>query len=1415
MKRSWKSSRAAAGALFLVAYLPLLLSAPGKIPGDTKLYLYLDPWRLISDSLWTWDSRQLGGWVPHQNIGYLWPTGPWFAGFDALGIPDWIAHRLWLGTMMLSAGLGVLWLARRMGLRPQAAFIAALAYQLSPFVLPYISRTSALLLPWALLPWLCGVAAAYAIQRRWFHLAIFGALVLSSGGLNATALLMIAPGPLIWLIHLWRGGHLSTRQVFSAVGILGSVSFLVSCWWLIGLFIQGRYGAAVLSYSEALASTAATSTAPEVLRGLGYWIFYDRNDIVSLTSAATDYQGNLIVMAAGGVLVLTALWGIMSDIRWRWVMMTLILVGVILAVGPYPFHDPSPLWSLAADNPRQAISLALRSSTRAVPIVVLALALGLGLFAEKCLTGQMRIFGSSSRKQIMPLFGVVILITLNIPALLNGRLIDPVMTRPNDLPEAWKQVAAYLDERFDQGHTGSVLILPGIESAAYRWGYPVDPILPGLTKKPLISRDWLPLGSAPLMDLVYALDDSFQSGTAQVEAIAPVARLIGADTVMVVNSHQYERFGTIRPERARAIFGPNPPGLALLESFGPELLNQAPPRSDLYPSWSEDLVAHPHQLLPEIQVYAVQDPAPTTRVSTAIGLVAGDGSGLVDLATAGVLSGQHLYISEASLDDADLIEVMAAAPEVLITDSNRRRAHHWRSSQDVWGATESSGGVLLTEDLFDSRLPVFPSAQMSSQTIVAAATISARATGYGPDLTFHPEHRPRMAIDGNLDSAWRVGTLSNPVGEILEISSDGESLSQLRLVQPLDANPLRWITAVAISADDGAWLPLKLNGSSQTPTGQVFSLIEPATKVSIRIEEINYLNPMTLNNGPGVGFAEVVDSAFTSAEVLRVPERIQGITQSVPATSFLFSRLRADPLSRWRQDPELSIERSFTTAQDASFTASMQVRLNHRSSDRLLLQALGISQINNRPAQNIGTTQRLSGSASWWGLAALDGDPTTQWWTSSSLDLAASSLGYLSLPLENPVKTLTLQQVVSSTASRITGVSLEFISAGTVQERLNLDVPPPDSTGASLIEVPARQSDEVKISISTIEPTWVIDDISGVPVAAPVGVIDISSDGWQDFSIPDRFDTECRDDLISLNGRPIEIRIAGLVSQALAGEPIEAEICAGIPLQLDAGTHSFSTSSGLESGWDIDTVVLRDSQRLAMVEAEVVSLRPERGLRVLDGFSCQTPCWVEVSDGWNSGWSARSAGQELPPPFASSAGRNMWLLEPSEAHSVTVTWTPQRAMWWALGVSGATMTMLGLGALRARKRSGPNQSVSLAPLAAETQGHAHTSSSVWLALIVGLVVINPLWGVALGVIVFFQHRQPRTLAHLGGALVALGFAFLMAQQIRTGAEPGFGWPSVFARAHRPTLAGLVLLWVVASADPTRRRLQGSRARDSV
>ena len=87
--------------LVALAYIPTLTAAPGKMPTDTKLYLYFDPTRLTSDALHAWDSRQFAGWVPHQTISYLWPSGPWYSFFSAIGAPDWIAQRMWIGTLMV------------------------------------------------------------------------------------------------------------------------------------------------------------------------------------------------------------------------------------------------------------------------------------------------------------------------------------------------------------------------------------------------------------------------------------------------------------------------------------------------------------------------------------------------------------------------------------------------------------------------------------------------------------------------------------------------------------------------------------------------------------------------------------------------------------------------------------------------------------------------------------------------------------------------------------------------------------------------------------------------------------------------------------------------------------------------------------------------------------------------------------------------------------------------------------------------------------------------------------------------------------------------------------------------------------------------------------------------------------------
>ncbi len=191
--------RIAALILALMAYVPILLTRPGNVSADTKSYLTLDPSAVLRQAVSMWDPSVGAGTVPHQNIGYLFPLGPYYWLMEAIGSPDWLTQRLLWGTMVFAAAYGMYRMARWLGWTFTGALVAACAYGFSPYLLSYLARLSVILGPWAALPWMILLASKAARTRSWKPAAQFAVVVALVGSVNATSLVLAGLGPVIWL----------------------------------------------------------------------------------------------------------------------------------------------------------------------------------------------------------------------------------------------------------------------------------------------------------------------------------------------------------------------------------------------------------------------------------------------------------------------------------------------------------------------------------------------------------------------------------------------------------------------------------------------------------------------------------------------------------------------------------------------------------------------------------------------------------------------------------------------------------------------------------------------------------------------------------------------------------------------------------------------------------------------------------------------------------------------------------------------------------------------------------------------------------------------------------------------------------------------------------------------------------------
>ena len=106
-----------------------------------------------------------------------------------------------------------------------------------------------------------------------------------------------------------------------------------------------RYNLPILEITETVRTTNATTSAPEVLRGLGYWFFYGGDTeglwLARPLVAVPDARGCCSSSASPSR---SSPWPRARVLRWRHRAYFALLVGVgtLLAVGAFPIRDPSP-----------------------------------------------------------------------------------------------------------------------------------------------------------------------------------------------------------------------------------------------------------------------------------------------------------------------------------------------------------------------------------------------------------------------------------------------------------------------------------------------------------------------------------------------------------------------------------------------------------------------------------------------------------------------------------------------------------------------------------------------------------------------------------------------------------------------------------------------------------------------------------------------------------------------------------------------------------------------------------------------------------------------------------------------------------------------------------------------------------------
>jgi hypothetical protein len=1096
------------------------------------------------------------------------------------------------------------------------------------------------------------------------------------------------------------------------------------------------------------------------------------------------------------------------------------------------------------------VAFALRSTGRAVPLVILGFA---GLLGAGTTAAVDRLRARERRRwaiAIPVLLGLVLLV--NLPALWTGSFYGDNLQRPEEVPQYWKDATKHLDE---QSAATRVLELPGSDFGSYRWGQTVDPITPGMMDRPYVARELIPYGSAASANLLNAFDLRLQERKLDPDSIAPLMRLMAVGDVTLRNDIQFERYRLLRPLFTWDLFTPTPKGLSGPTTFGTPTSTQ----STEFPFLDEQaLLANPNLALPPpVAVFGVEHPSKlvTSKPVAMPVVMAGDGEGMVDAAEAGMLDGDPLVLYSASYanDRAALQAQLARNPTLVVTDSNRDRARRWSTLTETSGYTEGRGTHPLTRDESDARLDLFPDERADAQTVtVLEGARSVAASDYANAITYTPEDRATRAFDGDPHTAWRTGQFDDVRGDRIRIVLDHPiTTDHVNLVQVLDPPNDRYITRALVRFDGGDERSVDLGPESRTVAGQTVTFPKRRFRsFEIEVRDTNVGEQQIFSGMSPVGFAEIRLRGDAPGarpvvvhEVLRMPTdllRAAGKASFRRPLVLLMNRDRVLPVPA-RTDPEAALVRrvSIPTARD--FALAGQLRLSRARSDPQIDRTLGYT------GPVVATSSaRLVDAPSARASSALDHDLATAWETpfrsavGSWIDVRPGG--------SRTIDHLDLDLVADGRHSVPTTITVS--NRAGERRRVHLDVPPdsstPNATVHTTAEFPAVSGTQFRVTIDEVRPVLTREYDCGCDVETPAAVAELGVPRLPVVAPPVTLPATCRSDVLAVDGVPVPVRLTGTTKAAVALDPIAITACGEgardrLSVSLEAGRHDVRSGAGSATGLDVDRLVWAsragggsDRRLTPSGQVTVASrghspavhvLRSGRANVSVEVAPAIRSSWLVLGQSQNAGWRASVDGRDLGESTLVDGYANGWRIPPhARAVTVDLEWVPQRTVQRAIAVSIVSV-MLCLGIVLVSGRRGRNgTAAAVAPMPGARDlwpvlGRPDRAAGVtgWLAsvvtgLVVGLfaaLVVRPTIGVLLGAIVVAVLRLPRWrrwFSLLVPVFVVLAGLYIAFRQARHHLPPIFEWPTLFVRARTlGWLAVVVLAADVAVELVTRRR----------